>query len=389
MQLEMQFDQDAHSEVQHQLLITLVHGTWPQGFFRTFFWMPRRRHPSPLWYEDGSPFLARLSTELHDISHKMRRLRWTGANSIRIRDETAQVLAEHLSVEHAEHPQATQLVIAHSHGGNIALRALHHLKQRDASQSSAEPLVVTLATPFVEVHHADLGVFRPFYFRGALVIIISSVAWAGLSYISGFLPALPVPFGNGLSTIAIGVLAGFLGWLWLDKRKPVRQSKLDALKDATQIGALTPAYRLLVVRAIDDEASLTMALGTIFSYATVTSIAYIYAVYFGVLEISLLLKLWSSWVPELTNSGYVIIMFLLTVLFIMFMVSRTVHGRELARSPVECQINTQSTPDAVSLPKIVTLVRRKYVKSLRHGIYGHEDCPKVISDWVRLRLETN
>jgi alpha-beta hydrolase superfamily lysophospholipase len=41
-----------------------------------------------------------------------------------MRDETAQVLAKQLSAEHAEHPQATQLIIAHSHGGNIALPAL-------------------------------------------------------------------------------------------------------------------------------------------------------------------------------------------------------------------------------------------------------------------------
>ena len=151
----MQFGQDGHSEVQHQLLITLVHGTWPHGFFRTFFWTPRRRHRSPLWFEDGSPFLSRLSTELHDIPHKITPLLWSGANSIFVRDKAAHVLAEYLLAEHAEHPQATQLVIAHSHGGNVALRALHHLEQRDVSQScadSANPLVVTLATPFIEVH---------------------------------------------------------------------------------------------------------------------------------------------------------------------------------------------------------------------------------------------
>ena len=28
------------SEVRPQLLITLVHGTWPHGFVRTFFWTP-------------------------------------------------------------------------------------------------------------------------------------------------------------------------------------------------------------------------------------------------------------------------------------------------------------------------------------------------------------
>jgi hypothetical protein len=76
------------------------------------------------------------------------------------------------------------------------------------------------------------------------------------------------------------------------------------------------------------------------------------------------------------------------VLFGMLMVARSAHGRELAVSPMECQINTQSTPDATGT-KIITLVRHTYVKSLRHGIYDHEDCAKTISDWVRFRLETN
>jgi hypothetical protein len=50
---------------------------------------------------------------------------------------------------------------------------------------------------------------------------------------------------------------------------------------------------------------------------------------------------------------------------------------------MECQINTHSTPDAIGLSKIVTLVRRTFVKSLRHGIYDDEDCAKLISDWLR------
>ena len=53
---------------------------------------------------------------------------------------------------------------------------------------------------------------------------------------------------------------------------------------------------------------------------------------------------------------------------------------------MECQINTQSTPDAAGLSRIVTLVRRAYVKSLRHGIYDHEECAKSISDWIHSQL---
>src|SRR5262249_44113255 len=159
------------SEARHQLLITLVHGTWGRGFL----WS------RPLWFEGGSPFRTRLSAELNGIPHKFTPLLWSGANSIFVRDKTAHALAEHLSAEHAERPQATQLVIAHSHGGNIALRALHQLQQRDASQLSGgekqTPLVVTLATPFVEVHHADFGA-RPFCIRVALLVsIMYLVAW--------------------------------------------------------------------------------------------------------------------------------------------------------------------------------------------------------------------
>jgi alpha-beta hydrolase superfamily lysophospholipase len=118
-------------------------------------------------------FLDLLSTELGDIQHKITRLLWSGANSIFVRDNTAHILAEHLSAEHTAHPEATQLIIAHSHGGNIALRALHHLQKREVSSHSADtanPLVVTLATPFIEIHQTDFGL-RPSYIRGAVLYV--------------------------------------------------------------------------------------------------------------------------------------------------------------------------------------------------------------------------
>src|SRR5262245_14933279 len=98
------------SEVRHQLLITLVHGTWPRGFFprlgrfkqRVRELMRRRqaRDPPPCWFEEGSQFRTRLSAELRDIPYKITPLPWTGKNSITERDRTANVLAKHLSAEH-------------------------------------------------------------------------------------------------------------------------------------------------------------------------------------------------------------------------------------------------------------------------------------------------
>jgi hypothetical protein len=169
------------SEARHQLLITLVHGTWPRGLFprivRLKHWVRgfiRRESwdAPPFWFEVGSPFLACLRAELGNIAYKITPLPWSGANSVFVRDKTAHALAEYLSAEHAEHPQATQLVIAHSHGGNIALRALHHLRSQGAD--AVNPLVVTLATPFIEVHPADFG-RRPIYIRLALMLFVARV----------------------------------------------------------------------------------------------------------------------------------------------------------------------------------------------------------------------
>src|SRR5689334_22098281 len=70
-----------------------------------------------------------------------------------------------------------------------------------------------------------------------------------------------------------------LGWWWIVHRAPARQNHLDALKNATQLGEFALAQRLLVIRAIDDEASLTLALGAIVNYVTARSITYVLLLY--------------------------------------------------------------------------------------------------------------
>ncbi|HTG02951.1 MAG TPA: hypothetical protein VK635_02665, partial [Bradyrhizobium sp.] len=328
-------------------------------------------------------------------------------NSIFARDATAHVLAEYLLAEHSEHPQATQLIIAHSHGGNIALRALHLLQQRDSSQlcggDSAIPLVVTLATPFVEVHPADFG-WRPTLVRVALVLAtlwLLNLSMVGtLEFLYLLLEKHPVVRFAIIIVIIVTffcfVLLCWWGWWWLWRRTPARKKRVLALNDATQLGVLASTQRLLVMRAIDDEASLAMALGTIMNYLTAIGIVtslFLVGGFFAVTSWAAILGGFLavlSWADALFDAALfpVIIAWIVLslLLFGMLVVSRSVHGRELAVSPMECQINTQSTPDAAGLSRVVTLVRRAYVGSLRHKIYDHEDCARAISDWVGSEL---
>jgi alpha-beta hydrolase superfamily lysophospholipase len=141
---------------------------------------------------------------------------------------------EHLSAGHAEHPEATQLVLAHSHGGNIALRALHLLHQPDGSRlceaDGANPLVVTLATPFIEVHHADFGN------EHALVRIAVAVALWMPTWI--FIKTL-FPWNEFGILIRVAVSLAFVLslWFWLSKRSDRRRHKqveAEPLRDWTK-----------------------------------------------------------------------------------------------------------------------------------------------------------
>ncbi len=382
------------SEIQPELLVTVVHGTWPRGLFPKIVqfkqWvrglMRRKRLPS-FWFEEGSSFLDRLSTELGDIPHKITPLLWSGANSIFVRDKTAQVLAEYLAAENAKYPQATQLVIAHSHGGNIALRTFFHLMNRSAPHN-ATPFVVTLATPFVEIHRANFG-SRPLYIRWAMIFVVwFFLYWLGLGLVVSILLFFSVPFwyafpiGMIYSCISVIPLLLLSSW-WIYRRATYRHNQLDALQNATRLCGYVPAQRLLVIRAIDDEATLTMAVGTIFNYVTARFIVFTLML-FGVLVIAIPLI---APPPSPAFTAFSIGFAVLTILLLgALMLARLVHGRELAVSPLECQINTQSAPDAVNLSEIVTLVSHAYAKSLRHGIYSHEKCAKAISDWVRSQI---
>src|SRR4029077_18802808 len=108
--------------------IILVHGTWARGFF------PKRREVSLYppnkrwWFEEGSQFRAGLDVALKraSLDWQIRAFLWSGANSVHARDDAARELAGQLRKD-LDDPNGTAFIIAHSHGGNVALRALQHL----------------------------------------------------------------------------------------------------------------------------------------------------------------------------------------------------------------------------------------------------------------------
>ena len=170
--------------------IILVHGTWGRGVF------PKRQDEGSCkdstsqtgtrWFEKGSQFRTALETQLNTMSvgYSLRSFCWSGANSVFERDRAATKLAAELKAD-LQDPSAAPIIITHSHGGNVTLRALHHLD--DASRVK----LVTLATPFLRVFVRDT-----FHVPGFVLYL----AWAAITGIA---------FGLGLLGVFTTGLAGY------------------------------------------------------------------------------------------------------------------------------------------------------------------------------------
>src|SRR5215510_919879 len=97
-----------HDAADTQYVITLIHGTWA----RKSTWIRSR---SILWQALHSRFGKQV---------KICRTVWSGRNSPLARREAAARLRKKLALRLQNHDSARHYIICHSHGGDVALRAL-------------------------------------------------------------------------------------------------------------------------------------------------------------------------------------------------------------------------------------------------------------------------
>jgi hypothetical protein len=141
-------------------LVTLVHGT---VLFHRF----RRREPA-FNSADG-----RLRRTLIEAGCQVDVFSWSGGNSHYARDRAADELAMHLAnADHRNH-----WIVAHSHGGNVALRALGKPEVQERSIR-----LVTFATPFI---HARGRLAHPY----AVLAFVFFGILSPVAYFMGVLPA--------------------------------------------------------------------------------------------------------------------------------------------------------------------------------------------------------
>lgn len=212
-------------------VITLVHGTFA---------------PHAPWTQKGSSFRDALGQSSNRLV--VEPFTWgVGANNIVRRTEAAVRLRAHLERVHKKYLGAPQFVIAHSHGGNVALLA------NAAGPPASLSGIACLSTPFIVTRSRMIDRLAPgaimwsgtaaFGFGIYLYQIIHPLSFLGMM---GFLLVAGVIAGS--FAVIIGVAMGAMASI--SQKVPLLMTP-----------QLPPDTNLLIARLSGDEASLLLATG--------------------------------------------------------------------------------------------------------------------------------
>jgi hypothetical protein len=215
-------------------VVTVVHGT----IIRILGWPVFGRAS---WTIPESPLLAAIAQRWPTAHVEV--FEWSGRNSHRSRREASESLRRHIESSWDEFRDSDHFIIAHSHGGNVALYAL-----RDLNFASRRHIrgVVCIATPFIRCHHRDVARQRRRLFVCAYA---GTILWALLFFVS----ALP-PLVRGVSAVLAGIGVVGLTRLMRTSLEQLRQTSDGA---GRRLHAHPPdGIPFLCIRSVRDEAAL-------------------------------------------------------------------------------------------------------------------------------------
>lgn len=392
-----------------------------------------KRQQGLRWFDPGSEFresLARCLREL-GIDFSTRILFWDGLNSIESRNTAAIALADLIRKLMEQAPDHPIVVIAHSHGGNVALRAAHIADTKGMSKLK----VVTLATPFVQIctHtvfeegntdcsspltddalsflRISLTATLSFPFALGLIILaatydnaISALFQPSIFYyplVAAIVAAAAVVFfvlsrlGRRLLKLVINPYPVYPGDWGRDDGDPDGWAyKPDRLANFSFYAPRqTTEDWLLVLRGIDDEASLILTAGSIGNRITrfILSILVPYAFQTLALIAVLIFAATSvtGWemksLTAMVLLGYALVAFIAGIVVALPGLFRSVYGRELFLGSWRCEIEANSSPDSVKGVQIKTLLEQPELtkRRFRHALYMNPEVPQCIGEWLR------
>lgn len=394
--------------VTNRVIVHLVHGTWGRGL------LFKRRPKIARWFEPRSGFRQQVQSLIGSDNLEFRPLLWSGRNSIFSRNIAAKKLASRIDRISREVPHARQFVIAHSHGGNIAMRA-QALRQCERPEVS----IITMATPFLKIFEipGGTGELQAYHNLASVLTLVflgssfglSSTLLGGLSILTGIVSTLISTIASVIFFLLLISLIGavFDPYVVLADRMgphPVTPRQNRAARLAS-LSSFRPGHKnatsVLVVRGPGDEANIALIMGYLISYllSFVSRVMLSYA-YYGLIGISLLINLLFSVydVQEIRNGGlhYLMLSLVMITAAVIFLppffllvgnLAKGAMGIELAIGCARCDISIDSTPDTQNKLSVLTIDGDRYQSGyVRHFIHEQNKCREAIGGWINHQL---
>jgi hypothetical protein len=222
------------------VIVTLVHGTWTQ---------------EAGWTRKDSKLREGIFRTIRDrgLTVEFVPFRWCGANTFFGRRVAAQRLRQHLlkvsKLVASTGQPPVQLIVAHSHGGNIALQSLvaddDWLKTIDTATDPPKRLriagIACLSTPFIACAQRRDRAERLTYFVATALPVVAATVVTGLQVVK-LGPVLSVLLGASVGGVLYGLSL-------LATRQAIPQQA--AFTWATRV----MSSRLLILRTTGDETS--------------------------------------------------------------------------------------------------------------------------------------
>jgi hypothetical protein len=228
------------------IVVTLGHGTFAKG---------------ATWTKDGSVLRQEIAAELGRLEHEVTFdvFEWSGRNTHKARVKAGYELADHIRTLRKRFAQGVHFIVAHSHGGNVAVLAHKHLPLELHALG-----VATLGTPFlyanlpddlVSATEASLRVDNKesvlfgtlgWMLAGILGVMTASLLYAYLKDWSDWSWLVAIAAGWGAWSLLIAPLTAGLAWMFYPispRRAAMKLGQALALKPMPRTHLLSFIYQ--------------------------------------------------------------------------------------------------------------------------------------------------
>lgn len=236
---------------QPDIAVTLVHGTFARN---------------ARWTRSDSTFVHRLKDRLGGARVEFHAFQWSGRNSPSSRSEAAHELRAYLRKNLESSPEAAHYIVAHSHGGAVALKAL----ELDPELQRRIKGVTSLATPYIDLRERDIagsgyGATVTRLWLVPLVAVIGVAVGAAVARVFWQIPNYIPAWSLWVAVVGIGSIIAAVTHRVAGRLAKITDRFAASVRSSLE-NTIPAKFNLLVIRMSGDEAAALLAVSQLLAW---------------------------------------------------------------------------------------------------------------------------